>query len=443
MRYLVNDVAARLAVGFGYVAIEAPCVELNVIEEAIPTQTRTKMMLKVATALAIGVSAVLVSACGGGGGGSTASAPVAASTPAAIKTPIPVQKSSYLNKVTAAQAIGPQPLPSEVTSGNAVAFADFFQDGTYSMVTHTLEYNSSDPSTANNFGHIHFYKNVNGTWVDHTSDILSNNVGCLHPRKAIVADFNGDGKPDVLFACHGFDASPFPGEQMHMLLSQPDGTYKNVTLPFTGFFHSASAADYSGKGFADIVVVDPLKAATPYFLIDNGDGTFTKSATRLPPVIKYGTNGSQPDLTCTSNCGAQIYTTELIDFNNTGKYDLFLGGTAPDGNQGNWVPTIFKNNGNDTYSQTNVTELPYNPTYELALDVLSVNGAIYTTNVHLNASGPLYGFSDIEKDVGSSSSQIYVGNANYQNGSSWINWIIPYQGKIDAINSTYGVSVAQ
>lgn len=294
MRYLVNDVAARLAVGFGYVAIEAPCVELNVIEEAIPTQTRTKMMLKVATALAIGVSAVLVSACGGGGGGSTASAPVAASTPAAIKTPIPVQKSSYLNKVTAAQAIGPQPLPSEVTSGNAVAFADFFQDGTYSMVTHTLEYNSSDPSTANNFGHIHFYKNVNGTWVDHTSDILSNNVGCLHPRKAIVADFNGDGKPDVLFACHGFDASPFPGEQMHMLLSQPDGTYKNVTLPFTGFFHSASAADYSGKGFADIVVVDPLKAATPYFLIDNGDGTFTKSATRLPPVIKYGTNGSQP-----------------------------------------------------------------------------------------------------------------------------------------------------
>jgi hypothetical protein len=35
-------VAARLAVGFGYVAIETPCVELNVIEEAIPTQTRTE-----------------------------------------------------------------------------------------------------------------------------------------------------------------------------------------------------------------------------------------------------------------------------------------------------------------------------------------------------------------------------------------------------------------
>ena len=309
------------------------------------------------------------------------------------------------------------------------------------MVTHTCGDTNCGGSGAN--GTIHFYKNVNGKWVDHTSDILSNNVGCLHPRKAIVADFNGDGKPDVLFACHGLDQAPFPGEQMHMLLSQPDGTYKNSTLPFTGFFHSASAADFGGKGFADIVVADPLIAGTPYFLINNGDGTFTKSTTRLPSVIKYGTNGSQPDLTCTSNCAAQIYTVELIDFNSTGKYDLFLGGTAPDGNGGDWVPTIFKNNGDNTYSQTNVTELPYNSTYELALDVLSVNGAVYTTNVHLNASGPLYGFSDIEKDVGSASSQLWAGNSSFSNGQSWINWTIPYQGKIDSLDSDYAVSISQ
>ncbi|WP_148028781.1 VCBS repeat-containing protein [Burkholderia pseudomallei] len=402
------------------------------------------------TAMTIGVSAALLAACGGGGGGgastssnpsSSTSSPTPASTPSVKATPITVQPSSYLNKVTAAAAIGPQSLPSEVAAGNAVAFADFFQDGTYSMVTHTC----GDTNCGGNGqpGTIHFYKNVNGQWVDHTSDILSNNVGCLHPRKAIVADFNGSEKPGVFFACHGLDASPFPGEQPHLLLPQSDGTYKNITLPFTGFFHSASAADFGGKGFADIVVADPLIAGTPYFLINNGDGTFTKSTTRLPSVIKYGTNGSQPDLTCTSNCAAQIYTTELIDFNNTGKYDLFLGGTAPDSNSGNWIPTIFKNNGDNTYSQTNVTELPYNPTYELALDVLSVNGAVYTTNVHLNTSGPLYGFSDIEKDVGSNSSQLWVGNSNFSNGQSWINWIIPYQGKIDAIDSTYGVSVSQ
>lgn len=58
--------------------------------------------------------------------------------------------------------------------------------------------------------------------------------------------------------------------------------------------------------------------------MNNGDGTVTKNTTRLPAVIKYGTNGSQPDLTCTSNCSAQIYTTELIDFNNTRVPDAWL-----------------------------------------------------------------------------------------------------------------------
>jgi len=318
------------------------------------------------------------------------------------------------------------------------------------MVTHTC----GDTNCGSNGqpGTIHFYKNVSGTWVDHTSDILSDTSGCLHPRKAIVVDFNGDGKPDVLFACHGLDAAPFPGEAMHMLLSQPNGTYKNVQVtdssgnPFAGFFHSASAADFNGNGKADIVVTDNITAATPYFLKNDGDGTFTKD-TRLPAVVPYSTTGTPPVLPCTSGClGAAIFTAELIDFHSTGKYDLFLGGNAPDGNGGNWVPTIFNNNGDNTYSQTNVTALPYNPQYQLALDILSVNGAIYTTNVHENASGPLYGFSDIEKDIGSNysnSSQIWVGNANFPNGISWVNWIIPYNGMVDSMNSTYNVSVSQ
>jgi hypothetical protein len=387
--------------------------------------------------------AAFLTACGGGGGGSSTPAnPSNPSTPSnpsnpsqpsnpTPATPIPVQKSSYLNKITAAAAIGPQSLPSEVSAGNAVAFADFFQDGTYSMVTHSLEYNSQDPSTVNKYGHIHFYKKVNGAWVDHTSDILSNNVGCLHPRKAVVADFNGDGKPDVFFACHGFDAPPFSGEQPHILLSQPNGQYTNVTLPFTGFFHSASAADFNGNGHADVVVVDPIVSGMPYFLVNNGDGTFTKSTTRL---------------TCAACKNTQIYTTELIDFNNTGKFDLFLAGTAPDGNANNpnpFIPTIFKNAGDNTFTQASETQLPYNPQYETTLDVLTVNGAIYTTNVHLTYGPSVYGYSDIEKTVGSNSSQIYVGNSQFPGGGTWINWIIPFQGKIDSMNADYGVSVTQ
>ncbi|MEC5404720.1 VCBS repeat-containing protein [Paraburkholderia sp. MPAMCS5] len=379
--------------------------------------------------------------CSGAGGQTTQSA--------TLVVPIPVQASSYLNKIVAANAIGPQPLPAEVTAGNAVAFGDFFQDGTYSMVTHTCGDTNCGADGSN--GTIHFYKMINGQWLDHTSDILSNNVGCLHPRKAIVADFNGDGKPDVLFACHGLDQSPFPGEAMHMLLSQSNGTYRNVQVtdssgtPFTGFFHSASAADFNGKGFDDVVVVDNVTAGTPYFLKNNGDGTFAKD-TRLPAVVPYSTTGTPPVLPCTSNClGAGIFTAELIDFNNTGKFDLFLGGNTPDTTMsGNWVPTIFRNNGDNTYSQSNVTELPYDTTHPtVTLDVLSINGVVYTTSTSLNASGSYYGFSEIQKIVGSNLSPIWVGNKSFSNGSTWLNWIIPYQGKIDSLNSAYGVSVAE
>ena len=35
----------------------------------------------------------------------------------------------------------------------------------------------------------------------------------VHPRKVLTADFNGDGKQDVFISSHGWDATPFPGEQ--------------------------------------------------------------------------------------------------------------------------------------------------------------------------------------------------------------------------------------
>jgi hypothetical protein len=71
-------------------------------------------------------------------------------------------------------------------------------------------------------------------------------MACI--RWAVALPNNRDGRPDVYFACHGVDASPFPGEQPRVLLSQPDGTYKNVTIPITCYCHGASAADINGDG---------------------------------------------------------------------------------------------------------------------------------------------------------------------------------------------------
>ena len=350
--------------------------------------------------------------------------------------PIIPKPSSYENKIAAAAVLGSQTMPAEVAVSNTVAFADFFQDGTFSMVTHSLIYDRNNPATANEFGSIHFYKNVNGAWVDNTSTLLSSTTGCIHPRKAIVADFNGDGKPDVYFACHGFDAAPYAGEHPHVLLSQADGTYKNVTLPTTCYCHGASAADASGKGYADVLVTDnQSNAKVPYFLINNKDGTFTQDLTRLPfkPATYLAPN---------TNYGAVVmYDAELIDFDSSGKYDAFLAGTeAPDDPAG-IPPTIFKNDGTSHYG-TPIT-LPMDSQYETTLDVVYVNGNIYLNRVQTN--GGAYGFSSIQKINYKTlaASRIYNNTANFSDGSTWLNWIIPYQGNIVSQSAAYGVSVPQ
>lgn len=366
--------------------------------------------------------------CAGAGGTTTQSV--------ALAVPLPVLRSSYENKIAAATALGPQTMPKEVGISNSVAFADFFQDGSYSMVTHSLVYDRDNPATANQPGDVRFYKNVNGGWVDSTSQLLADTAACLHPRKAVVADFNGDGKPDVYFACHGFDAAPYAGEHPHVLLSQADGKYKNVTLPTTCYCHGASAADAGGGGYADILVTDnQANEKVPYVLVNNRDGTFAKDLTRLPFNAKTY-------LAPNTNYGAvNVYDAELIDFDGTGKYDAFLAGTeAPDDPAG-IPPTIFKNDGSGHYNKP--LSLPTDARYQSTLDIVFTNGAIYLNRVQTN--GGAYGTSSIQKiDYKTlASSSIYGSTGKFPTGASWLNWIIPFKGQIVSQSAVYAVSVPQ
>jgi hypothetical protein len=364
-------------------------------------------------------SAIYTLTCTGAGG--------VASKSLALVVPIPVLKSSYENKAAAGEVLGTQALPAEVGQGNAVAFADFFQDGTYSMVTHSLEYNPQDSSTSNKFGHIHFWQKVNGVWTDNTSKLLADNTGCLHPRKAIVADFNGSGRPSIFFACHGFDASPFPGEQPHLLLSQADGTYKNVKIPITGFFHSAAAADVNGNGFPDILVADNIVQGQPYFLINNKDGTFTKDLTRLPASTQY----------------KPIFTAELIRFSPTGKYDVFLGGHEQQQSD-NWPATILPNDGSGAFVTTTPTVLPALSGYGFPTDLMFVGGNIYLSRT-VDLQSNFYGGAAIQKITYPAllSQSLFQSTSPFSSGTKWINWIISHSGNIVTMDSLYGVSVAQ
>jgi hypothetical protein len=345
--------------------------------------------------------------------------------PANGNTGLSVRASSYLNKNT------PNTNSIVVPNAglNAFGIADFFGDGSLSLVTHTLIYNPADPSTYTQFGSIHFYKmDSNGNWVDNTSALLSNTTGCLHPRKAVIADFNNDGRPDVFFACHGADAPPYPGEHPHILLSQPGGTYSNITLPITCYCHGASAADVTGDGRPDILVTDTTVAKTPFFLINNGDGTFTPDFSRLPGTL----------------LNMQIYSAELIDFSHRGQYDVFLAGNEPGTtaySASEFGPTIFPNDGTGKFISTTPVSLLAGPSFGLALDVVFENGSVYLLKVN-NA----YTSTEIQKIVYPSltESTIYSHTGLYNGvNNDWVDWIIPYNRSILSEDAAYGVSVPQ
>jgi uncharacterized protein (TIGR03437 family) len=98
-------------------------------------------------------------------------------------------------------------------------------------------------------------------------------LGSIHPA---IADFNGDGHLDI--AIPTFDFSLTSGGWF-LLLGKGDGSFESpTTVPFTGAVPlSLAAADFNGDGKPDLVTLAANSdgtAASLEFAAGNGDGTF-------------------------------------------------------------------------------------------------------------------------------------------------------------------------
>ena len=134
------------------------------------------------------------------------------------------------------------------------------------------------------------------------------------PEQIATGDFNGDGKPDVVIL----------GNVVSVMLGNDDGTFNPpIGGSSTGVsqLQSFSIGDINGDGKLDLVVADgpSILEFRTFTLLGNGDGTFQA------PVLAEPSSGE----------------VALADLNGDGKLDLVIAGAL--------VNQVFLGNGDGTF----------------------------------------------------------------------------------------------
>lgn len=195
-------------------------------------------------------------------------------------------------------------------------------------------------------------KRADGGFEDGTAEVIAGEVPApVHARKVLVADFNGDAKPDIYIADHGYDQPPFPGNHDSLLLSNSSGKLvydpNSPTNQRVGFHHSAAAGDIDGDGDVDIFVTD--SSGQPYFLINDETGNFAADTSRVPSDLFR----------------VALYTAELIDVDRDGFLDLLLSG-----HEFEQFPTqVFWGDGSGFFNRAVSTILPPVAGWGVAIDI--------------------------------------------------------------------------
>jgi FG-GAP-like repeat/FG-GAP repeat len=159
------------------------------------------------------------------------------------------------------------------------------------------------------------------------------------PAGIVIADFTGDGKPDVITANYG--GSSISILRHNGLIGAAAGFLPPVSFNAINHAEKIAAGDVNGDGILDVVVgelvgIGPL--ATLAVMINTGDGNFAA------PVIYDAAPGGRFGSTAVA----------LADLDNDGDLDLIGGGLYSNGSVDNGALTIRRNNGSGTFGSAEI-----------------------------------------------------------------------------------------
>jgi hypothetical protein len=372
--------------------------------------------------LLLAIIAVSLTACGGGGGGGSSSTVIRTTS-----TPIPVFSTSYENsKEIGATTVT---MPGDTRWNTTVAVADFDRTGNLDLFTASLTYNpaTTTPLTATPSVFKFYKKMSDGRYIEDTSKLTSG-AGCIHPRKAIVADFNGDGRPDVYVACHGYDATPYPGEASRVVLSTGNGTYtiQNAASD-VGFWHSATAFDVDGDGDVDVVASNNFDNAKMVTFLNDGRGNFTREAGNRFP-----------------NLSGSYFSIEAVKVDGDNIPDIIIGGHEWSDNGSQAAPTlIITGNANNSWTGSTQTTITAVQNEGVVLDFV-VTGSGDTKSIWVlrtsGGDGTFYQSVTIQRyDVATATSTVVYS----QRTGTWTPWIISIANTIRTFVSTNNLTINQ
>jgi len=241
------------------------------------------------------------------------------------------------------------------------AVADFNGDGRPDFALGQTPFSGYTP-TGVPVAFMQWIAQPDGSYREMASQLFTGPVTASHVFPPMhLADFNGDGRPDILMPDGGLDIPAAPGATPRLALSTPGG-YVDASailsgLPLT-FTHTAAVADIDRNGTPDIFM-GSIGCCTPdklsYMLINDGQGKFTYKQSNLPsfltdwaahPVVRI-------DASTTYENVERFTGSLLTDVDRDGYPDLVL---LPD----NMTPKglVLLNDGTGDFSKRSPIELP-------------------------------------------------------------------------------------